>query len=311
MNANVIVNTLNINKSEWLQWRKNGLGGSDAGAVAGVNPWKSPLSVYLEKIGEIEEQEDNEKMRQGRDFEDYVASRFTEETGLKVRRKNAILQHPKYEFMLANIDRWIVGKNEGLEIKTTSPFNTKDWDDDKIPPYYELQCHHYMAVTGADSWWIAVLILNTAFVYKKIERDEEIINYLIKIEKNFWENHVLKNQMPAPDGSEDAQNLINDKYSNSAVGSQITIEDNSFKDKAKRMDEVQKLIKELEKEKDTLKQEIQLRMGESEKAIIGDHVANWKGITSNRFNSKQFKKDYPDLYKEYVNQTSYRRFTLK
>src|SRR5690606_12206216 len=108
------------------------------------------------------------------DLEDYVAKRFVEATGMKVRRINAILQHSEYPFMLANVDRLIVGKKEGLECKVTNSYAKKEWEDE-IPIYYEIQCHHYMAVTGYKAWWIACLIGNERFVYKRIERDEEVI----------------------------------------------------------------------------------------------------------------------------------------
>ncbi|WHH58286.1 lambda-exonuclease family protein [Petroclostridium sp. X23] len=312
MSANVLVKTLGMSEIEWLKWRKNGIGGSDAAAIAGLNPWKSPLGVYLDKIKEIETFEDNERMRIGRDLEDYVADRFSEATGLKVRRCNSILQHPQHEFMLANIDRDIVGKREGLECKTTNSYAKGDWEGDKIPAHYEIQCHHYMAVTGYDAWWIAVLIGNEKFVYKRIDRDEDVINYLINIEKDFWENYVLKEVMPAPDGSDYSQELINGEYGMSVAGATVYIDpmDEEFKEKANRYDELKELIGKLETEKKKIAQNIQLRMGENEILQFGDRKIKWKSISQTRFDSKGFKKDHPGLYEKYTNTTSYRRFDM-
>lgn len=310
MQANVLINTLNIDRDEWLRWRNRGIGGSDAAAIAGLNPWKSPISVYLDKTGQSEEQEDNERMRIGRDLEDYVAKRFSEATGIKVRRRNAILQHPEHEFMIANVDRILVGTDEGLECKVTNSYSASDWKEDKIPIHYEIQCHHYMAVTGYKAWWIAVLIGNQEFVYKKIERDEEIINYLIQIEKDFWENHVLKKEMPAPDGSEDAGDLIKMLYPEAIPGSSIDLPDD-YLGSLNRRDEIEELIKKLEVEKSQIDQEIQNEMKEFEAATIGDRKVTWKNIVSNRFDSTNFKKDHPGLYEEYINQSMYRRFQVK
>lgn len=309
MQANVLIKTIDLNHEEWLKWRQKGIGGSDAAAIAGLNPWKSPIAVYLEKIGETQAgQTDNERMRIGRDLEDYVARRFSEATGFKVRRRNAILQHPEHTFMLANIDRQIVGVNEGLECKVTNSYAKKDWIDN-IPVHYEIQCHHYMAVTGYDAWWIAVLIGNEKFVYKKIERDEEIIKHLIQIEKDFWENHVLKREMPAPDGSKAAEELIKNMYPESNPGTVLEL--NKFKSKLQRLDEIKELMSKLEEEKKQIEQEIQIEMGENEVALIGDRKVTWKSVTSNRFDSKKFAKDHPELYKKYVKQSSYRRFQIK
>lgn len=309
MQSNVLINTLDMNHEEWLKQRQYGIGGSDAAAIAGLNPWKSQISVYLDKIGQSEPIEDNERMRIGRDLEDYVAQRFSEATGFKVRRRNAILQHQEYDFMLANVDRLIVGKDEGLECKTTNSYAKKDWEDEEIPIQYEIQCHHYMAVTGYKAWWIAVLIGNEKFVYKKIERDEEVIKNLIQIEKEFWNNHILSKQMPAPDGSENATELIKEMYPTSKSDESKEIE--GFENKILRLDEINELAKNLEVEKKKIIQEIHLEMGEFEKAFIGDRKVTWKFIKSNKFDSKKFKNDYPDLYNQYANKNEYRRFTVK
>ena len=305
----VLVRTTDMDHSEWLKWRKKGIGGSDAAAIAGLNPWKSPIAVYLDKIGETEPIEDNERMRIGRDLEDYVAKRFVEATGMKVRRRNAILQHSEYPFMLANVDRLIVGKKEGLECKVTNSYAKKEWEDE-IPIYYEIQCHHYMAVTGYKAWWIACLIGNEKFVYKRIERDEEVIKNLIKIERDFWENYVIPRQMPAPDGSDAATEIIKKMYPNSNPEQVIKLP-KSYESKLQRLDEIKELIRKLDREKKQIEQEIQVKMGENEIAIIGDRRVTWKTIHSNRFDSKRFKQDHPDLYKKYINETSYRKFQIK
>ena len=75
--------TTGMTHEEWLKERKNGIGGSDAGAICGLNPYRSPLAVYQDKTSTETDDTDSESMRQGRDFEDYVARRFMEETGKK------------------------------------------------------------------------------------------------------------------------------------------------------------------------------------------------------------------------------------
>ena len=119
--------TLNMTHEEWLQRRKTGIGGSDAGAICGLNPYVSPMGVYLDKISTETTDLDNEAMRQGRDLEEYVARRFIEATGLKVRRSNMMYRNSRYPFMLADVDRFIVGEDAGLECKTASAYNADKW----------------------------------------------------------------------------------------------------------------------------------------------------------------------------------------
>ena len=236
MNAIRLVNTKNMSYEGWLEWRKKGIGGSDAATVAGLNPWRSPINVYLDKTTDQPPQEDNERMRVGRDLEDYVAKRFEEATGARVRRENYLLQHPEHEFMLANLDRVLIGENAFLECKTTGSYSKSEWEEG-IPLHYELQCLHYMAVCGFDYGYIACLIGNEKFIYHKIERDEETINNLIAIEKDFWERYILGDEVPEPDGSNAYTEVIKKKYHTSIVES-IELND-SFSEKFNRRDELE------------------------------------------------------------------------
>lgn len=145
-----------LRREEWLRLRKAGIGGSDAAAVCGLNPYSSPMKVFIDKMTDEITGEDNEAMRQGRDLEDYVAQRFTEATGMKVRRSNYMYRSIAHPFMFADVDRLIVGCDADLECKTASAYNADKWADDNIPIHYYIQCQYYMAVTGKKAWYIAV-----------------------------------------------------------------------------------------------------------------------------------------------------------
>jgi len=191
-----------MTRDEWLAARKNGIGGSEASAVLGVNPYSSPLKVYRDKLSQDTEDVTNEAMRQGHDFEDYVARRFQEETGMKVRRLNRILQNPDHPWMLANIDRDIVGEDAGLEIKTTSALNLKRFKGGEFPANYYCQCVHYMAVTGAGRWYVAILVLGKSFHVFEIDRNEDDIRTLTDAEEVFWKENVEAKIPPLPTGSD-------------------------------------------------------------------------------------------------------------
>ena len=258
---------------------------------------------------QVEEKEDNEAMRQGRDLEEYVARRFTEETGKKVRRANAIFYQEENPFMLANVDRLIVGENAGLECKTASAYSADKWKDGHIPESYEIQCHHYMAVTGADAWYIACVVLGREFIWYKIERDEETIQMLIQIETDFWYQNVLANKMPAPDGSKAAEELLSKYYKNSEPDKTISLI--GFDEKLKRRAEIAELQDKLDREKKQIEQEVKIYMEDAEKADSDHYSVSWKSVSSNRVDSKKLKSDYPDVYKECVKASESRRFTVK
>lgn len=303
-----LVSTLNLDTEDWLKYRKRGIGGSDAGAVCGLNPYRSAMAVYLDKTTEEVEKADSEAMRQGREFEDYVARRFMEATGKKVRRANAMFYHEKYPFMLADVDRLIVGEKAGLECKTASPFMADKWKDGQVPMSYQLQCHHYMAVLGMERWYIAVLIYGREFKFCRIERDEELINNLIEIEKDFWENHVQKGIMPSPDGSKIADSVIAEYYRQSVPES---IPLTGFDEKLRRRQELLAVMERMDTEKKQIEQELKLYMGEAELAENERYRVSWKMVCSNRLDEKRLKEEEPEIYEKYKKETVSRRFSVR
>lgn len=303
-----VVSTLDLSREDWLLYRKQGIGGSDAGAICGLNPYRTVIQVYQDKISDVSEDIDNEAMRQGREFEDYVARRFMEATGKKVRRANAMFRSDEHPFMLADVDRMIIGENAGLECKTASPYMADKWKDGKIPLSYEIQCHHYMAVCGVDAWYIAVLIYGREFKYYKIERDEELIADLIRVEKDFWENNVLKQTMPSPDGSKVADSVIAEYYKDSV---EEAIQLTGFDEKLRRRQELVEVMERMEIEKKQIEQEVKMYMGNAEVAENERYRVSWKSVSSNRLDEKRLKKEMPEIYEQYKRLSISRRFSIK
>lgn len=304
----VLVKTNGLSHEDWLRYRKLGIGGSDAGAICGLNPYSTAISVFMDKTSDDTDSFDNEAMRLGRDLEAYVAERFMEATGLKVRRVNAIYYHEDYPHLLANVDRMIISQNIGLECKTTNILNADKWKDNNVPAHYQLQCYHYMAVTGAAAWYIAVVIMGKEFKYVRIDRDEEIINNLISIETDFWNNHVLTGVMPSPDGSKAADMIIN-QYFRNAKHETITL--HGFTDKLQRRWELSELIDKLEREKKQLEQEVKLAMADVEVAICDSYEISWKNVVTPKLDVERIKSELPDIYRSYLKDTESRRFTVK
>lgn len=303
-----LVSTIGLEKAEWLKYRKKGITGTDAGAICGMNPYVSAFQVYMDKISEKTEEFDNEAMRQGRDMEEYVASRFEEETGLKVRRANAIYQNEKYPFMLADFDRLIVGQKAGLECKTVSPYSADKWSDD-IPVHYKMQAIHYLATSGCDCWYVAALIFGRDFIIRRIDRDEELIQKLITIESRFWNENVLKRVMPDPDGTRNCSEQIAKLYYKSDKDK--TVQLLGYDSALKRRDELVELIDKLELEKASIDQKIQMELQDAAYGTIGDYRVSWLNTVSKRLDTKLFKAENPEIYDKYAKESSCRRFVVK
>jgi putative phage-type endonuclease len=311
MQATVLATTTEMNRQEWLKARKKGIGGSDAAAIAGLNKWKSPVAVYLDKIGQaVDGDSSNEAAYFGSILEDIVAQEFSKRTGLKVRRRNAILQNPEHPFMLANVDRLIVGRKEGLECKTASEYLKEEWKDDEVPAQYLIQCQHYMAVTGYEAWWIAVLIGGNKFIYKKIERDEEIIQYLIQIESEFWNNHVLKKNPPMFDGSDASRDLLKAIYPTAKFDDEIELPTDATELIAKYEQAKQEEAEAAERRKEAENQ-LKAMLGDYERAFAGDRVVTWKNVRSSRVDTKLLKAKYPEIYQEVAKESISRRFSIR
>ncbi len=304
-----IISTVGLPRQEWLKKRKTGIGGSDAGVVCGLNPYSGAMQVYADKTSDEISDYDNEALRQGRDFEDYVAKRFMEETGKKVRRANALYRNEQYPFMIADVDRMIVGERAGLECKTVNLYNADQWKDGQIPPHYMIQCYHYMAVLDLDCFYIAALIFGKQFIWRQIERDEEMIMNLRTIEKDFWENHVMKRIPPAPDGSEASDRWIRQAFPEAEKSAPIPLY--GFDERLERRKEVLELMKKLEMEKSQIEQELQMYLGDSEAAQNEKYSILWKNVVSSRLDTTRLKKEEPEVYQKFAVKNSSRRLTIK
>jgi putative phage-type endonuclease len=310
MTAVELAKTLDMPREQWLELRKKGIGGSDSAAIVGLDRYRSPFDVYADKLGLKPEIPDNEAMRQGRDLEQYVAERFMEATGKRVRRRNAILQHPEHTFMTANIDRWVVGENAGFEAKTTSVLNRAKFSQGEFPPNYYVQCVHYMAVTGADRWYLAVLVLNKSFHVFTIERDEAEVQALIEAEKHFWENHVLKQIPPAPDGSESTSELLKQMFPEAREREEVALY--GHEEKIQQYLELDAQVSELTKQRDALKQELQLALADAEIGRARGYIVEWKNQTRQALDTARLKKEQAEIYANYLKPAqTVRRFMIK
>lgn len=307
--AKVFVSTMNMDHELWLLTRKKGIGGSDIAAILGLNKWKSPFSLYLEKIGEAPDDTAGEAAYWGNVLEEVVAQEFAKQTGLKVRRRNAILQHDKYEHMLANVDRLIVGRQEGLECKTASEYKAGEWDEERVPDAYFVQCQWYMAITGFKKWHLAVLIGGNKFRKFEVVRDDELIAILEDRAHRFWTEHVIPRVPPAFDGSDASTDILSALYPEH-VEESVDLP-GTFEVKLKRHDELKEKITELTEEKKAIENEVKGAMEEKKYAFVSDRKVTWTRFKKENFDKKSLKKDHPEIYLKYVSEGSSSKFTIK
>lgn len=304
-----MIPTKDMSHTEWLKMRKTGIGGSDAGAICGLNPYASVMSVFYDKITEEPETRDNEAMRQGRDLEDYVAGRFCEATGLKVRRSNRMYRSTENPFMIADVDRLIVGQDAGLECKTASAFLADKWKDGQIPPHYLIQCLHYMAVTGKREWYIAVVILGRDFLYQKVTWDEQLISKLIEIERAFWNQNVVPGIMPESDGSQICDQILSSHFHTASRTKFIPLV--GFDQKLERREELIEMIERLEQEKRRIEQDVKCFMRDSELAVNDKYRISWTNVDTAKLDVKRIKEERPEIYQDFIKVTTSRRFAIK
>jgi len=308
---NVLVSTRNMSKEAWLQWRKKGLGGSDASIVCGLNRYKSPVELWMEKTDQIEPKVAGEGAHWGTLLEPLIRIEFTERTGLQIKHEYSILQHPDYPFMLANLDGIVVDPINGncvFEAKTTNAYKSDEWLDN-VPEGYQLQVQHYLAVTNLSGAYIAVLIGGNHFKWHFIARDNDLIAMLIELEKRFWHN-VETLTPPAMDGSDASSELLSRLYPNANKKSRIALPDDALPLIA-QYEEALNEEKASSERKDEASNKLKALLGDNESGVAGDRIITWKNIVSERLDSKVLKVEQPEIFKKYLSTTSYRRFSIK
>ena len=297
-------------REEWLQLRKGYIGGSDAGAVAGMNPYCGAYAVWLEKTGRAQGFEGNLRTEVGTYLEDFVAKEFERETGKKTRRVNKTLISSQYPWACADIDRRIVGENAILECKTTNSLPAmKMFGRNEYPEQWYCQMVHYLAVTGADMAYLAVLISGSQFRVFELRRDEKEIEALMRIEERFWQH--VKDDTPPDAMAADAETVS--QYLGSVQTQDETPLDLSpdvnllqeYAEAKARADEWGKRLEEL-------KARICVALGEYETGIAEGYRISWKPTSRSTFDLKSFQKSHPDMdLSPWYKESTSRRFVFQ
>lgn len=307
---------LYIDTEEWLEGRMHGIGGSEAGIVLGLNPFKSRLELWNEKVTKTRHLDPDVAMRLklGNLLESLVADEYSELTGRKLEVQGQKV-HPKYNFILGNIDREIVSSDRKypgiLEIKTKGAFT--DWYDEDIPIYYMAQMQHYLEIYSYTWGSFAILDLGTLKIkHFDVERDEEFISRIIKEEIAFW-GLVEKKVPPEVDNSIACQEFLREKYK---VSEDITIDLKENEEAIKwtvMLKEAKRNIKAFDIIETEAKNHLMQIMGTAEKAVGGTYNISWKSPKDKEvFDLEWFKREHPELAKQYIKpEPQTRRFTVR
>lgn len=302
------ISTLDMSREDWLEHRRHSIGGSDAATIVGLNPWSSRYELWADKLGKIPPKEENEAMRIGHDLEEYVAQRFCEATGKRVRRENAILTNTDIPFAHANVDRLVIGEKAGLECKTTSVLNLKRFAGGEYPPNYYVQCQHYMMVTGYKVWYLAVLVLGREFLWFEVKRDEEDIEALRAAEQDFWE-YVDKQEPPAVDGTDSCGDTLDKLYPDSDPD--VDIDLTAVSDALRQRSELCRQIKALESQKKACENSIKDYMETAEKGNCEGFKVSWKTQERISLDSKQLQADHHEIdFGKYIKTSSSRTMRI-
>lgn len=314
-----LIKTNTLSRDEWLEVRKHGIGSSDAAAAVGLNPYKSQLQLWMEKTGrdadlpQPDPDDTTSPVYWGTLLEPIVAASYTKQTGRRVRKVNAVLQHPERPWMLANIDREVIGAGDVqiLECKTAGEFGARLWKDG-VPEYVQLQVQHQLAVTGKQAADVAVLICGQQLQVHRIQRDDDLIAKLMMLQERFW-HYVTSDTPPPVDGSDSAATALQCLYPSDngdrldfSQDSQMSALFTDLQDARFQLDKYKKL-------EEQYKQKIQQAMGNASHATFETGSVSWKrSKDSTALDTKRLLADSPELLAQYsLTRAGSRRFLIQ
>lgn len=303
-----------LSRLDWLELRRQGIGSSDAPAIAGFDRWRSPYAVWVSKIEPALDDDAGDAAEWGNRLEEAVAQKFADDTGLAVVRPSFMYRHPDHHWMLASPDRFVndyeTGEVAVLEIKTTGTHLADDWADGP-PAKVRVQVQHQLAVTGLERAYIAVLIGGRDYRPFELARDNDDIAALIAVEHAFWHDHVVPRVPPPIDGTESTSDAIRALYDRVRPESETDL-DATVAAHIADLRHVRALIKDLESDERQHENEIKAALGDTEIGLVDGKVAvTWKQTRSRRVDLDRLRAEHPELAAELAIESVTRRFLLK
>ena len=320
----IIAAHADISHDDWLAMRKLGIGGSDAAAICGMNPWRSSMAVYADKKGLVEDQEETEDMIFGKRMEPHIRDWFAEDfqkaegSSIYVFDCPWMMMSKKVDWMIANIDGLVQegaeGELGGVELKARDRSMAKYYADDSVMDTDYCQVQHYMHVTGLPYFYV-VALLGKRLIWRRVPRNEEFIAWLFEQERDFHDNYLVPGRMPAPSGLDSDDDILKALYGIADGEREVILEEFVGK-----LDEYVQIAEEGKryakggdsyKRKKEIQQLVELEMGTAKYATAGDHRVTWSRFPLKRFDLDSFRKGYPQLYEGFAKESLGTKFTVK
>ena len=279
------------------------IGGSDIAAVMGMSRWKTPLQLWAEKTGKVEQPDlsNVEAVEMGSELEETMARMFTKRTGKKVRRAPKDYKLPPqfdgqnvYDCFSCQVDRLVEGTDELLECKTASAWKEKEWEDEEIPAEYILQVQWQLGITGRSVGHIAVLIGGQKFVYKEIKADPELFAKMLKEAIKFWS--MVEMKTPPMAAGDDNDFIIKLHPENDEQLQEMQ----EMNDSIALLQQLKEDIKNILEQKDEVEAKLKQVIGDNLGIETSDYKLTWKKQTTTRLDQKNLKEEQPEIYNRYA-----------
>lgn len=268
------------NEGEWLEARRNGIGASEAPAVLGISPWKSPMGLYCEKLGLAEpDAVESERMLWGHLLEPILVQRYQHVTGRAVSRPApfTILRSRAHPFMCFSPDGFVFDPARGpgpLQIKTAAGFRADEWEGEP-PLAYLVQVQHEIAVSGARWGALAVLLGGQRFLHFEIERNDAFLEAMVAREAEFW-RRLTEQDPPAIDGSDASRELLRRLYPREHPGLVVNLPSDAIEWDRERLDAIDE-GKRADARKLEAENKLKAALGEAECGVLTNGVSfTWK-----------------------------------
>lgn len=278
-----------MNREEFLAERKQGLGGSDIGAILGLSPYTTPLDIWLDKTGQAPSKESNLQMRFGTMAEQFVADEYEQQTGNRVQKFTPMLRHTEAP-IIGHIDRLVIPAgakvashkqeirtDKLLECKTASAYAASggEWGvagSDMVPPAYLVQVATYMALTGCEFADLAVLFGNQEFRVYHIKRDLELEETIVEEAAAWWQRHIIQGIAPEPRTASEARAL----WPQHVAAKQVIV-GVEVADAVARLADIKARKKSIEAEESEAEGVILAAFGDAEEIVCdGKKLCTWK-----------------------------------
>ena len=312
--AKIIFNRETGSFEDWLDLHNQHIGASDAGGIMSLSSWDTPLSIYVHKKGLVPPKEENSHMRWGKIFEDVIRREFPQDFREQEKKELGVLECP---YMYESLDHpFLVCDPDGLveidgalgllEIKRTTGRQARYWKDDQVPDQYYAQVQHSLYILDLP-FALVVCLMDSKLFWRYVPRKEIFIKEMVKVEKRFWKDFYLADEMPGPSGQDTDSDLLLELY---PTAQDVTVDLYSMQRDLIRRDEIKTQLEALEAEKKQTEQRVMALMGESRRAIAGDKKITWSRFDVSRFDTAAFKRDHPHTAGKYMRSSKGQRLYI-